>query len=83
MTDPTNAQRADWFSSNLEARYGQHRPSPRLIGASWRAGCGCADTSCTRGEDGWDHPTFETALDASRINIAASEHGPAAGQETS
>jgi len=82
MTDPTPAQRAGWFAQQHEARYGQHRPSPRPIGTSWRAGCGCADVSCTRGEDVWDHPTFEAALDASRINIAASEHGPGAGQET-
>lgn len=75
MTFPTPAQRADWFRSNHEtSRYGHgHRPSPTLVGAAWRAGCACG---CDRGEDGWDYPTFEDALDAAKTNLAAAEHGP-------
>ena len=72
--DPNPAQR-DWHATNNEtdARYGTgHRPYPRLIFGHWSAGCACL---CDRADDGLQHATWDTAYDASCINLAAAEHG--------
>ena len=74
MTFPIPAQR-DWHATNNEtdARYGTgHRPYPRRAGYHWHAGCAC---ECSRGEDAITYLTWELAYDASRINLAAAEHG--------
>lgn len=89
MSFPNTAQRADWYAANheaahdLDARYGTgHRPTYAHVGAGFVAACGCPDTHCTRADDPMLHPTWDAALDAARTNLAAAEHGPRAGEET-
>lgn len=81
MSDPSPAQRADWFTTQHEAtatsdaRYGRgHRPTYAKTGAGWTAACTCG---CDRGYDRLLYPTWDTALDAAKTNLAAAEHGEA------
>lgn len=75
MTWPNDAERADWFRSNLENP--AHRPAVEKVGAGWAPACGCPDPACERAEDDSRriHPTWDGAWHAARINIDAKEAG--------
>jgi len=84
MTDPNNAQRADWYRANHEAThtsnqaYGAgHRPTYAKVGAGWLAACSCG-SDCPRVEDRMLYATWDDALDAAKTNLRLAEHGPSA-----
>ena len=85
MTDPSPAQRADWFRSNNEAaqtsdeRYGKHhRPTYARVGAGFVSACSCG---CERGYQPIVHNNWHDALDAARDALTIAENDPRNGQE--
>ena len=83
MTDPNNAQRRDWFSSQFERLADGHEAAYAAVTfGRYKPACRCG---CINEDDPalLIHPTWFEALDDARSIIAGTIHGPAASQEAS